>query len=482
MVCTFDFCILIFNFKGEVNLASIWAGRFKKELDPTVKCFSYSLYVDGELLPAEIRVNQAYAKMLAHVGLISRAEGQRLVRALGQIAKKFAVKDPHKNPLAPYMKDTEDVHTFIEQELENKVGRLAKKIHTGRSRNDLVVTSTLVYLREKLPLLNEKISGLQKTLVNFAEKAQKVIVPGLTHLKRAQPILLAHQVLAYVSMLDRDRSRMADALKRMTQLPLGAGALAGSSLPLDRNFMARELGFSGINENSVDAVSDRDFIAETLAALSILWMHFSRLAEDFVLWNSEAFGLITLDDSVATGSSLMPQKKNPDVFELVRGRSGVIFGHLFSILTILKGLPLSYNRDLQEDKPALFDAVHKTNLALDTLQLTISRTHINQDARAWADEEDFIYATDLLEFLVRKGVAFREAHECIGRLVRYAVDKRQQLHELSVHEFQRFSPKFDRTVYRLFDPRESVAGKKTSGSTNPAQVKKCIQSWKKKLG
>ncbi len=460
---------------------NLWGGRFKKELDPTVQCFSYSLYVDGELLQAEIRVNQAHAKMLGRVGLISRGEAARLVSALGQIGRKFRVKDPHKNPLAPYSKNIEDVHTFVQLELEKRGGALAKKIHTGRSRNDLVVTSTLVYLKERLPALDPKIRNFEKSLVDFAEKAEGVVVPGLTHLRRAQPILLAHHLLAYVSMFERDRARLHDALSRMDKLPLGAAALAGSSLPLDPRRVAKELGFSGVAENSLDAVSDRDFILETLSSLSILWVHLSRLAEDFILWNSEAFGYVALDDSVATGSSLMPQKKNPDVFELVRGRAGVIFGRLLSLLTLLKGLPLAYNRDLQEDKPALFDAIHKTELALETLRITISRARIAEGVRRWVQEEDFIYATDLLEYLVEKRVAFREAHEAVGKLVRYAAEEGKRLGELSPEELQRFSPHFDEKIYRFFDPDLSVARKRTPGSTQPAQVRKWIRYWKKKF-
>src|SRR3989338_3544579 len=301
----------------------LWGGRFKKDLDPVVKCFSYSLAVDGELLQAEISVSQAHARMLARVGLISAAEGRRLVSALARIGKKFGVKNPHQDPLARDRKNAEDIHTFVQSELAKRVGDLAKKIHTGRSRNDLVVTSTLVYLKRTLPVLDQKIARFEKALVNLAEKAFNVVIPGLTHLRRAQPVLLSHHLLAYVGMLDRDRSRLQDALGRMDKLPLGAGGLAGSGLPLDPNFVARQLGFKGVAENSMDAVSDREFIVETLAGLSILWLDFSHLAEDFILWNSEAFGYVKLDDSVATGSSLMPQKKNPDVFELVRGRAEI---------------------------------------------------------------------------------------------------------------------------------------------------------------
>ena len=458
----------------------LWGGRFKKELDPVVKCFSYSLWVDGELLAAEVRVNQAHAKMLARARLISRAEAVRLVRALAQIERRFRARDPHENPLAAY-KNVEDVHTFVQLELAKKLGKLAKKIHTGRSRNDLVVTSTLVYLKERVPSLGRKIAGLEKAIVGFAEKGASVVIPGLTHMKRAQPVLLAHHLLAYVTMLERDRSRLADALRRMDELPLGAGALAGSALRLDRKFLARELGFSRLRENSIDAVSDRDFLVETVAALAILWAHLSRLSEDFILWNSEPFGFVTLDDSVATGSSLMPQKKNPDVFELTRGRAGVIFGHLASLLTMLKGLPLAYNRDLQEDKPALFDSIHKTSLALAVLRVAISRASIGAGVRNWEAGEDFIYAADLVEYLVERGAAFREAHEAVGKLVRASADSGIPLADFPLKQMRRFSEKFDDGVYKLFDPWVSVSRKRTSGSTHPGEVRKWLRFWKKKL-
>lgn len=459
----------------------LWGGRFKKDLNSTVKCFTYSLAVDAELFEAEIAVNQAHAKMLARVGLISHSEGSRLVSALNQIAKKFRVKDPHKSPLAPYMKGIEDIHTFVQLELEKKVGTLAKRIHTGRSRNDLVVTSTLVYLKKKLPQIESKIVELERALVGFAQKAEKVVIPGLTHLQRAQPVLLAHHLLAYVEMLERDRSRLQGALSRMDRLPLGAAALAGSGLRLDPKFVAKELGFSNVVQNSLDAVSDRDFVIETLSCAAILWAHLSRLAEDFILWTSEAFGYVSLDDSVATGSSLMPQKKNPDVFELIRGRTGVIYGHLLSSLTLIKGLPLSYNRDLQEDKPALFDTLHKTALALGVLSVTLSRAEISKGVDNWKREGDFLYATDLLEYLIEKGIPFREAHETVGKIVRYVLDQEKNLGELSLEEFQRFSPKFLKDIFDLFDPKASVSRKKTPGSTHPREVKKWLQFWKKKL-
>lgn len=460
---------------------NLWGSRFKKELHSTIKCFSYSLFVDSELLQAEIKVNQAHARMLARSGLLTAREGRRLVSSLAAIARKFALKDPHQNPLLKYFKGVEDVHTFVQLQLEKKVGPLAKKIHTGRSRNDLVVTSTLVYLRDKLPAVGQRIARLQKALVGFAGRAGNTVVPGLTHTKWAQPVLMAHHLLAYVGMLERDGARLKDALRRMDTLPLGAAALAGSGLPLNPRLVARELGFKKVSENSLDSVSDRDFLVETLSVLAILWMHLSRLAEDFILWNSESFNFVVLDDSVATGSSLMPQKKNPDVFELVRGRTGAIFGRLLSVLTMLKGLPLAYNRDLQEDKPALFDAIHKTELALEALGLAVSRTEPADGVSRWAGDDDFIYATDLLEYLVERGVAFREAHERVGGLVRSATEKGLRLSELSLREFRSFSPQFDDKVYDLFDPEASVRRKKTPGSTNPKEVARWLRHWTKKL-
>lgn len=455
----------------------MWGGRFKKEMHPVLKCFSYSLATDKELLEAELQVNEAYARMLAKIGILKRDEAQKLVRALHEIKAQFKAYD-----LEAYAEKYEDVHTFIQMELEKRAGSVAKKIHTGRSRNDLVVTSTRVYLREKITLIRDGVKGLQRALLTVAGKSGELIIPGMTHLRKAQPLLLAHHLLAYVEMLEEDKARLQDAAKRVNVLPLGAAALAGSALPLDQKFLQKALGFSSIATNSLTAVSDRGFLAEFLGAISILWMHLSRLAEDFILWNSEAFGYVELDDAFATGSSLMPQKKNPDVFELVRGRAGVIFGHLQAILTVQKGLPLSYNRDLQEDKPGVFDAVKKTVTALELLALTVGSVSWHKKAIARALEDDSLFATDILEYLVRKKVAFAEAHQLVGKAVRYAAEAGVKLRQLSVSEWKKFSPRFDADVHDLFDPKDSVRGKKTIGSTHPLRVKKEIAAWEKTLG
>ena len=454
----------------------MWGGRFKKEMHPALKCFSYSLETDKELFGAEIRVNEAYAKMLAKAGLITSAESKAILRGLKSVAQ--ALKDEN---LGVYSDRYEDVHTLIQMELEKRAGAVAKKLHTGRSRNDLVITSTRIYMREKIAVIWYEVKRLQKALVNAAEKAESLLIPGMTHLRKAQPVLLAHHLLAYVEMLEEDNAQLADSLKRVNILPLGAAALAGSALPLDQKFLAKELGFSGIAKNSMAAVSDRGFLAEFLGVLSILWAHLSRLSEDFILWNSEAFGFVELDDAFATGSSLMPQKKNPDVFELVRGRAGVIFGYLQAILTLQKGLPLSYNRDLQEDKPGVFDAVKKTTSALELLALTVGSVSWHKKALLRALDDDSLFATDILEYLVRKKVPFSEAHQLVGQTVRQAIESEKRLREWSVQEWQKFSAKFSADIHDLFDVKESVRGKKTIGSTHPARVKQAIAEWKKVL-
>ena len=377
-------------------MKSLWGGRFEKGSHPELNQFSYSLAVDRELFSSEIEVNRAYAKMLAKVKLITEAEAKEIAKGLTVIEKSW---DAGK--LLGLAEQCEDIHSFIQSELEGQVGALAKKIHTGRSRNDLVVTSTRLYLRKRIECLLNRIGETQKALGFLAKKAGKIIIPGMTHLRKAQPVLLAHHLLAYVEMLEEDAERFRDALKRVNVLVLGSAALAGSSLPLDQEFLAKELGFQKIAANSMAATSDRAFMTEVLSALSILWMHFSRLAEDFILWNSEPFNLIELDDAFATGSSLMPQKKNPDVFELVRGRSGVIFGHLMSLLTVQKGLPLCYNRDLQEDKPGLFDALAKTRGALKLLPMVLKTVKFKPESAALLLLDDTLFATDLLEYLVR---------------------------------------------------------------------------------
>jgi len=450
-------------------------------MHPLLKCFSYSLYVDFHLLEAELEVNAAWIKALAKARLLKSSEAARLGRALKTVGRELRPKNPHAPLDQKLTARYEDIHTLIQARLEEKTGNLGKKIHTGRSRNDLVVTSTRVYLRAKLIEIEKNIAGLQQALVKTAGKYDRAILAGMTHLKKAQPVLLAHHLLAYVEMLEEDRDRLRDAQKRIDVLPLGSAAIGGSALPIDRVYLAKLLGFNKVSANSMAAVSDRAFLAEALAGVAILWAHLSRLSEDFILWNSEPFGFVELDDAFATGSSLMPQKKNPDVFELVRGRAGVIFGQLQALLVIQKGLPLAYNRDLQEDKPGVFDALNRTQLALQVLALTISTAVFRPQAMTESVQDDNLYATDLLEYLVKRGVSFSDAHTAVGQFVAYAAETGRPPREISLKEMRKFSPQFEAGVFDLFDAERSVAAKKTRGSTQPAMVRREIARWKKQL-
>jgi argininosuccinate lyase len=458
---------------------ALWGGRFKKGLHPTLKEYSYSLPVDIQMLEAEIAIDIAWARMLAKGKLIKESEAQKMVSALIQIEKELDKKLESDN--MAWMDDYEDIHSLIQSELEKKIGVLGKKIHTGRSRNDLVVTSSKLILSHHCTWIESQITYLQAALVLTARNYQDCLMAGVTHLRKAQPLLLAHHLLAYVEMLEEDRDRLIDAIKRLDVLPLGSAALAGSGLKIDQKFLAKELGFSNITRNSLHSVSDRAFITEIISVLSILWMHLSRLSEDFILWNSEFFGYVELDDAFSTGSSLMPQKKNPDVFELTRGKAGTIFGVLQAQLTMQKGLPLSYNRDLQEDKPQTFQAIAETGLALDVLAKTIITAKFNQEALAKSIEDDALYATDLLDYLVRKAMPFTEAHETVGKIVYAAQAKKVAIRKLTIEEFEGFSKLFKKDVYQIFDGWKSISAKTTQGSTHPDQVEKEISRWEQIL-
>lgn len=465
-------------------MKKLWGGRFNQELTSAAKCFSYSLATDFELFRADIALNMAWVKALAQAKGLTASEKNRLLRGLASVQKKFArFEDPHHRPaqFSDYCGIYEDVHSLIQSELEKLVGPVAKKLHTGRSRNDQVTTATRIYLKERIPLLEQKISGLQKAFVTLTEKNQSVFVPGYTHLQRAQVISVAHQFLAYVEMLERDKERLSDALVRVDRLPLGSGALGGTAYPISREFLARELGFSGILENSLDATADRDYVTEVLSDLAILMMHLSRLSEDMILWNSSEFGFLELDDAYATGSSLMPQKKNPDLFELVRGRSGRAFGYLMSALTAQKGLPLAYNRDLQEDKVSLFPAIHMTSLALEVLTGAVESAKVKKSSCEAASRDAFLYATDLLDYLVTRKMSFADAHQAVGKIVRYALEAGIELNEVPLSEIRKFAPRADESICKIFSPGVSVAKKLSRGSTSPRSVKAQIGKWKRKF-
>lgn len=457
-------------------MKKLWGGRFKAELHETAKAFSYSLAVDHELLGAEIKVSMAHALMLGEIGIVTEREAKKIVKGLWQVLASIRKKD-----LSDLAADYEDIHTLIQSELEKKIGSLARKLHTGRSRNDLVATSTRVYLKEKINLILEAINQFQSVLLACGEKNKNVMIPGYTHLQRAQVVLLAHHLLAYVEMLERDKSRLLDAQRRMNECPLGAGALAGTSLPINRAYVAKLLGFKGPSANSLDSVSDRDFVLEVLSALSILFMHLSRFCEDLILWNSQEFGFITLDDQFSTGSSLMPHKKNPDLLELVRGKSGDMYGRLVSLFVTMKGLPLAYNRDMQEDKKPLFESIHSLLASLSVLSGTVKTLKINDENCQKASKDSFLFATDLLEYLVKKKVPFAEAHNMVGGLVKRAVDSHATLSGLPFEAYQEQSSAFKKDVFDLFEPQHSVLSKSSAGSTNPEQVHKQIRLWKDRL-
>ena len=457
-------------------MKKLWGSRFKSELHETARRFTDSLKVDHELLSAEIRVSMAHVLMLGKTGIISARDSKKLVSGLWKVLAALKRKS-----VCHLDQAYEDIHTLIQSELEKKVGKLARKLHTGRSRNDLVATSTRLYLMGKITSILEWINQFQTVLVAQAEKNRSVVIPGYTHLQRAQVVLLGHHFLAYVEMLERDKSRLQDAKNRMNQCPLGAAALAGTSLPIDRNYVAKLLGFKKPTANSLDSVSDRDFVIETLAAIAVVFTHLSRLSEDLILWSSQEFGFVTLDDQFATGSSLMPHKKNPDVLELVRGRSGEAYGNLVSLLVTMKGLPLAYNRDMQEDKKPLFTSIRLLTDALSVLSGTVRTLRIDEANCARASKDSFLFATDVLEYLVKRKVPFLEAHHIVGSLVRQALDSHKTLSGLSLEMYRKFSTAFKKDVFDLFDPQVSLSGKSSSGSTKPEQVAKQIRLWKERL-
>jgi argininosuccinate lyase len=453
----------------------LWGGRFSRATDPLIERYTSSIAVDWRLARYDVLGSLAHAKMLGRCRLIAPSTARRLAQGLTRI-----LRDIEAGRFAPDP-DAEDIHTQIQQTLERLIGASARTLHTARSRNDQVALDLRLYCRDAVTQLSRAINGLQRALVRLAAAYQDVVIPGYTHLQRAQPVLLAHHLLAFVEMLQRDRERLGDCRKRIDVLPLGAGALAGTSLPIDRRFVARQLGFARVAANSLDAVSDRDFALELVAILATLAVHLSRLAEDLILWATEEFGLLALGDAVATGSSLMPQKKNPDALELVRGQAGLVIGHLSGFLTMMKGLPLSYNRDLQWDKRFVMEVVEASRQALEVLERLLRHVRIRADRAARLLETDAMCATDLAEYLVARGVAFAEAHRIIGQVVAEAERRGRQLGELGLATLRRFSKRFDRGALERLTPRRSVELKRSEGSTNPAQVRRALARWRARL-
>jgi argininosuccinate lyase len=450
-------------------------GRFSKPADKLAAQYTASLSFDKRLYQQDITGSVAHARMLAKQGIISDEDAVNIVKGLESIRKEI------EQGKFQFKQELEDIHMAIESRLIEKIGDAGRKLHTARSRNDQIALDMRLFTKETITDTVERIKELQQALLTVAEANKNVIMPGYTHLQVAQPILLAHHLLAYFEMLQRDIERFNDCLKRADVMPLGSGALAGVTFDIDRDFVAEELGFSAISRNSLDAVSDRDFVLEYEAAAGICMMHLSRLAEEIVLWSSAEFGFIELDDAFATGSSIMPQKKNPDVAELARGKTGRVYGNLISLMTIMKGLPLAYNRDMQEDKPGFFDTVDTLLSTLEVFAGMIKTLKVKEENTREAAGRGYILATDLADYLVKKGETFRKAHEITGKLVNYAAGREKTFAELTLSEYKRFSPLFGADI-RKITVESSVAARDVFGGTAPKQVKKALARARKMVG
>ena len=453
-----------------------WSDRFESSLHPAIAIFNASIGFDIELIEYDLTGSVAHAQMLAHTGIISTAEADKLVTGLEQIRQEY--RAGNFNPGV----DAEDVHFAVERRLTEIVGDVGKKLHTGRSRNDQVGTDIRLYLKEQIDQIRNQLRQFQTVLLEHAENHVETLIPGYTHLQRAQPLSLAHHLMAYWQMAQRDWLRLGDIYQRTNISPLGCGALAGTTFPIDRKYSASLLDFTDIYANSLDGVSDRDFAIEFLCAASLIMVHLSRLSEEIILWASQEFNFVTLRDSCATGSSIMPQKKNPDVPELVRGKTGRVFGHLQALLVIMKGLPLAYNKDLQEDKEAIFDGVNTVKACLEAMTILLSeglefRTErLNQAVR-----EDFSNATDVADYLAAKGVPFREAYNLVGKVVKTSLAAGKLLKDLTIDEWQQIHPAFEEDIYVAIAPRTVVAARNSYGGTGFEEVHQAIAKAKSEL-
>lgn len=452
-----------------------WKGRFSEATEPFVEQFSASVEYDQRLYPYDIQGSIAHAEMLAKVGLLTQAEFTTIREGFEAIQQEI------ESGKFLWKETLEDVHMNIETRLVEKIGLVGKKLHTARSRNDQVATDLKLFLRAAIQQALQQLGELQKSLLDVAEREADTIMPGFTHMQLAQPIILGHHLMAWFEMFERDKGRLLDCQKRLNECPLGSGALAGSSLPIDRHFTAKKLGFMGPTRNSLDSVSDRDFVIEFMNAAAVMMMHFSRLSEELILWASPLFGFVDLPDRFCTGSSLMPQKKNPDVCEIVRGKTGRVYGHLFSLLTLMKAQPLAYNRDNQEDKEALFDTVDTVQACLQAYTKMLPHLQFDRLRMRAIAEQGFSTATDLAEYLVEKGVPFRQAHEIVGAIVVDCIRAKKTLTELSLVEFKHYESVIEKEVYARLSVEGSIASRNHVGGTAPEQVKKAIVNARKIL-
>ncbi|MBS5986517.1 argininosuccinate lyase [Clostridium sp.] len=443
----------------------LWGGRFKKGTDALVNDFNSSINVDSRMYKEDIEGSLAHVKMLGKQGIIPNKSSIKIEDGLNEILKRL------DNGVIEVDPTSEDIHSFVEGTLTYYIGACGKMLHTGRSRNDQVTLDLRLYLKKALDNIVSCVIELEEVIYKKASENIETIMPGYTHMQKAQPITLAHHLLAYGEMLRRDIGRLKDAYKRTDQMPLGSGALATSTYPIDREFVAKELGFSDVTWNSLDSVSDRDYVIETLSALSIIMMHLSRFSEEIILWCTNEFNFIELDDGYSTGSSIMPQKKNPDVAELVRGKTGRVYGDLITLLTVMKGIPLAYNKDMQEDKEALFDALDTVTLSLKTFTGMLDTMKVKKEVMRKGAAGGFTNATDVADYLVKHGIAFRNAHEIVGEIVIYCINKNKAIDELSLNELKSFSPIFEEDIYNAIDLLTCVEERQVIGGPSTKSIK-----------
>lgn len=446
----------------------LWGGRFKSGVNELVNTFNASISIDSRMYKEDILGSLAHVKMLGKQGIIPAKDSEKIVNGLNEILKRM------ENGVIHIDNSSEDIHSFIESTLTYYIGDEGKKLHTGRSRNDQVALDTKLYVKKYLIVLANELLNLQTVILNKAKENINTIMPGYTHMQKAQPITFAHHIMAYAEMLKRDYGRLLDCYERMNEMPLGSGALATSTYPIDRNFVSNELGFNKPTVNSIDSVSDRDYAIEALSALSLIMMHLSRFSEEIILWCTGEFNFVELDDAYSTGSSIMPQKKNPDVAELVRGKTGRVYGDLITLLTVMKGIPLAYNKDMQEDKEALFDGLDTVLISIQTFTGMLDTMKIKKDVMKKAASGGFTNATDVADYLVKKGEAFRNAHEIVGKIVLYCIDENKAIDDLSLDEFKSFSPFFEEDVYKAIDLITCVEERSVIGGPSSSSVQSQI--------
>lgn len=446
----------------------LWGGRFKSGVNELVNTFNASISIDSRMYKEDILGSLAHVKMLGKQGIIPAKDSEKIVNGLNEILKRM------ENGVIHIDNSSEDIHSFIESTLTYYIGDEGKKLHTGRSRNDQIALDTKLYVKKYLIVVANELLNLQTVILNKAKENINTIMPGYTHMQKAQPITFAHHIMAYAEMLKRDYGRLLDCYERMNEMPLGSGALATSTYPIDRNFVSNELGFNKPTVNSIDSVSDRDYAIEALSALSLIMMHLSRFSEEVILWCTGEFNFVELDDAYSTGSSIMPQKKNPDVAELVRGKTGRVYGDLMTLLTVMKGIPLAYNKDMQEDKEALFDGLDTVLISIQTFTGMLDTMKIKKDVMKKAASGGFTNATDVADYLVKKGEAFRNAHEIVGKIVLYCIDENKTIYDLTLDEFKSFSPFFEEDVYKAIDLITCVEGRSVMGGPSSSSVQNQI--------